>query len=194
MAGEAVRSRAPTPPVPDLAGGAPDLDTSCIVDEKADPGDAAWRQARVDAPPPSEVGSHGPVAQRQDPRGSGHGDPRATAALQAFSSLYSRWLRRGGEEEARQAFLAALASGVEFEEIARGAAAYLADRLRDRRGPAAAVQYCKPMARWLLETGWETWGGLPDAERQAVQAAADEHEEFLARARERDARRRSMPF
>ena len=109
-------------------------------------------------------------------------------------SIIGRWPKRGGEQEARRAFRAALAEGVDPAEIARGAAAYLADRHRDPRGPAAVIQYSKPLARWLAERGWETWAGLPDAEAEAATAAAAEHEALVARMREREARRRAMPF
>lgn len=128
------------------------------------------------------------------PDAADHSFPDADAYGQAFASIYNRWPKQAGEAEARQAFRVALASGVEFEEVAKGAAAYIADRQRDRRGPAAIVQYTTPMARWLGERGWEAWAALPEAERQAEREAATEHDAFLARARDRDARRRSMPF
>lgn len=118
----------------------------------------------------------------------------ADAYDQAFASIYRRWPKQAGETEARQAFRAAIASGVELELIAQGAAAYIADRQRDRRGPAAVIQFTTPMARWLGERGWEAWAALPEAERQAEHEAATTHAAFLARARERDARRKSMPF
>lgn len=123
-----------------------------------------------------------------------HSFPDADAYAQAFASIYNRWPKQAGEAEARRAFRVALASGVEFEDVAKGAAAYIADRQRDRRGPAAIVQFTTPLARWLNERGWETWQALPDAERQAAQTAAEEYEASLALARARDERRKSMPF
>jgi hypothetical protein len=122
-------------------------------------------------------------------------DPVLSAAAAAsFTALIDRWPKRGGETEARQAFAEALAQGAELRDIAVGAAAYVADRHRDRRGPAALVQYTTPLARWLREKGWEVWKGLPGAERAAQQAAAKEDESAHARALSRAAMRAAMPF
>lgn len=118
----------------------------------------------------------------------------ANDAERMFSTIFDRWLKRSGEKDARCAFMRALADGADPEAIARGAAAYLVDRSRDRRGPAAVIQYTTPLARWLADRGWETWAALPSAERQAAASDFSDHEAMKATMREREERRRSMPF
>jgi hypothetical protein len=118
----------------------------------------------------------------------------ATDADRMFAVIFGRWLKRSGEREARRAFMRALADGADPEAIARGAAAYLADRRRDRRGPAAVIQFTTPMARWLDDRAWETWASLPGAEQQAAASEVAEREAMKARMREREDRRRAMPF
>lgn len=116
------------------------------------------------------------------------------AAMASFRALFDRWPKRIGEADARGAFAEALSAGADLRAIAVGAAAYVADRYRDRRGPAAIIQFTTPLARWLRERGWETWQGLPEAERAAQHTAADEEEAARARARSRAALRAAMPF
>lgn len=118
----------------------------------------------------------------------------ADAYDQAFAALYSRWPRQSGEVAARRAFQAAVASGVDLERVARGAAAYIADRQRDRRGPAAIIQFTAPLARWLEERAWQAWADLPEAEQAAAQSASTDYEAMIARGRSREARRKAMLF
>lgn len=127
-----------------------------------------------------------PEADRLSSNGAG--------ANSMFEAIYDRWPKRGKEDDARRAFKQALAAGADPEHIAIGAAAYVADRHRDRRGPAAVIQFTTPLARWLRERGWETWIALPDAERVAAQGASDERETMLERLRTQETRRRAMPF
>ena len=121
-------------------------------------------------------------------------DVGATVEDRVFASIFGRWPKRGGEAEARRAFHEAVRAGASVEAIARGAAAYVIDRHRDPRGPAATIQFTTPLARWLSESAWETWGGLPDAERAASAAAADELSASIARRKRAEEARRAMPF
>jgi len=111
-----------------------------------------------------------------------------------FDAIFGRWPKQSGREDARRAFSAAIAAGEDIEAIARGAAAYVTDRQRDPRGPAAVIQFTTPMARWLRERGWEAWGGLPEAEARAAAQHASDLELILERARAREARRGQMLF
>lgn len=111
-----------------------------------------------------------------------------------FDAIFGRWPKQSGREDARRAFSAAIAAGEDLETIARGAAAYVTDRQRDPRGPAAVIQFTTPMARWLRERGWEAWGGLPEAEARAAAQHASDLEILQERARARDARRSAMLF
>lgn len=116
------------------------------------------------------------------------------AQAESFAALYDRWPKRTGMADARRAFAEALREGVELEAIALGAAAYVVDRNRDHRGPAAVINFTTPLARWLRERGWETWAALPDAERSAAQDAEAEREAMMERLRAQVALRNSMPF
>jgi hypothetical protein len=115
-------------------------------------------------------------------------------ASRMFEAIFRGWIKRTGENDARRAFMKALSEGADLEAVARGAAAYIADRRRDRRGPAAVIQFTTPLARWLDDRGWETWASLPDAEQQAVASDFADQEAMKARMREREERRRAMPF
>jgi hypothetical protein len=140
-----------------------------------------------------------PLSHKRESEGAqpSASDPLVSDAPDAdrmFVAIFGRWLKRGGEKDARRAFMQALAAGADPEAIARGAAAYLAHRRRDRGGPAAVIQFTTPMARWLDDRGWETWASLPDAEQQAAASEHTEHEAMKARMREREDRRREMLF
>lgn len=118
----------------------------------------------------------------------------AADANAMFEVIFGRWPKRGQEDDARRAFKKALAAGADPAHVAKGAAAYVADRHRDRRGPAAVIQFTTPLARWLQERSWETWIALPDAERIAAQGASDEREAMLDKLRDQETRRQAMPF
>lgn len=131
------------------------------------------------------------------PPASDHLVSDATDADRMFTAIFDRWLKRMNEKDekvARRTFMQALAAGADPEAIARGAAAYLADRRRDKRGAAAVIHFTTPLARWLDDRGWETWASLPDAEQQAAASEVAEREAMKARMREREERRRAMPF
>lgn len=122
-----------------------------------------------------------------DAAGKHHTDAR-------FDAIFGRWPKQSGREDARRAFGAAIAAGEDIEAIARGAAAYVIDRQRDPRGPAAVIQFTTPMGRWLRERGWEAWGGLPEAEARAAAQHTTDLELLQERARAREARRGQMLF
>ena len=122
-----------------------------------------------------------------DAAGKHHTDAR-------FDAIFGRWPKQSGREDARRAFGAAIAAGEDIEAIARGAAAYVIDRQRDPRGPAAVIQFTTPMGRWLRERGWQAWVGLPEAEARAAAQQASDIELIQERARAREARRGQMLF
>ena len=109
----------------------------------------------------------------------------------AFEALWSNWPKRSGRAEARAAWQDVLRQGAVAEMILEGAAAYIADRKRDKRGPAAVVQYTTPLARWLREAAWEAWVAVPGSEAAAYAAQAEEDERI---AEAIIAVRASMPF
>lgn len=111
-----------------------------------------------------------------------------------FDAIWNRWPKRSGRRDAEAAFREAIRGGADIEAVARGAAAYVTGRLRDRRGPAAVIQFTSPLARWLSDKSWEAWQGLPDAEHAAQISGADDLAGLIERAKRREAARLAMPF
>lgn len=147
--------------------------------------------------PVKEPSEGNPLPRRRAKAGAQHpaaGYLLSDAEADSFRALYGRWPKKAGEADARRAFSEVLAEGVDLEAIALGAAAYVINRNRDTRGPGAVVQFTTPLGRWLRERGWETWSGLPDAERSAAQYAEAEREAMMERLRAQVALRNSMPF
>lgn len=108
-----------------------------------------------------------------------------------FQALWSHWPKPKGRADAEKALAEVLRQGAIWEDIARGAAAYVADRQRDDRGPAAVIHYTTPLGKWLREGEWEAWINLPDAE---ADAEAEQEALWLADEERRAAIRKAMPF
>lgn len=121
-------------------------------------------------------------------------DDQAELAARLFDAIWRGWPKKTGRAEAWKSLIDALAAGAVPAEIARGAAAYIADRQRDSRGPAAVIQYTTPLARWLADGAWAAWLDLPEAEQRAAQMQEDAGRQRRDWLQERAAQRAALPF
>lgn len=140
------------------------------------------------------------VSRRERPR-SGRGDQLIegeiidpTDVRATVAAMLSAWPKKTGAKDAEAALAKALASGSTLAEVATGAAAYIADRLRDKRGPAAVIQFTVPLAKWIAEGQWRNWQGLPAAEEQAAADHDAQSRATLELLERLEAQRRAMPF
>uniref|UniRef100_A4WNQ7 Helix-turn-helix domain-containing protein n=2 Tax=Cereibacter TaxID=1653176 RepID=A4WNQ7_CERS5 len=108
--------------------------------------------------------------------------------------LWQWWPKKSRKPKVEAVIRAALERGVSGETIARGAAAYVADRKLDDRGPRAVVHYTTPLERWIEEEQWLSSIDLPEAERRAFEAEKADREITARAAEELTSRRTAKIF
>lgn len=111
-----------------------------------------------------------------------------------IDALWAQWPKKSRRQDAEAAIRAALQRGVPKEMIARGAAAYVADRRSDSRGPSAVIQFTAPLGRWIEGEQWNSYLGLPEAKQRAAAAEIADHESTTRAAEDFKSRRSARIF